>query len=460
MRSIVSTCIEDIGGALVMRVFSARLRKSTRSFGSAEGGAVAIIFALALFPLIALVGSGIDYSNASSIRTNLQAAVDATGLAISKSAPSQTEAQVQAAAASHFHAVFNRPDVQPPPTVTAVYSATPTPSVTITGTGSVRTLFMGIIGINRINISANTKVKWGNTKLRVAMALDVTLSMASAGKMTALKTAAKSFLTQMQSAATNNGDIYVSIIPFNKDVNVGATNYTQTWVKWTDWDEVNGECSDDDYETKTKCLSKGKRWTADNHSSWNGCVMDRDMAGGDHDTKNTAPVAATPATLFPAEEYSSCPAQLMALSFNWTTLKAKIDALQPIGNTNQGIGLVWAYQSLTAAPFVIPAKDPNYFYKQVIILMTDGANTASRHYPSGPAASIDAREAITCQNAKTLSGIIIYTVQVATGGEAKIPMLEACATDPSKFFMLTSANDMVTTFNKIATELKDLHIAQ
>ena len=145
-------------------------------------------------------------------------------------------------------------------------------------------------------------------------------------------------------------------------------------MHWTQWDEVNGRCSRraDRNNTKTRCLNDGGTWTVDNHNSWNGCVMDRDMAGGDHDTKNSAPDAATPATLFPAEEFSNCPAELMALSFNWTALKNKIDALQPSGTTNQGIGLAWAFQSLTAAPFTIPAKDPNYNYNEVIILMSDG----------------------------------------------------------------------------------------
>ena len=45
------------------------------------------------------------------------------------------------------------------------------------------------------------------------------------------------------------------------------------------------------------------------------------------------------ATLYPAEQYSSCPAQLMGLSSDWTALSGKIDAMQPNGNTNQAIGL-------------------------------------------------------------------------------------------------------------------------
>ena len=68
----------------------------------------------------------------------------------------------------------------------------------------------------------------------------------------------------------------------------------------------------------------------------------------------------------------------MPLSYDWTALNAKIDAMTPGGNTNQTIGLQWGFQSLTAAPFTIPAKDPNYTYNQVIILLTDGLNTQNR----------------------------------------------------------------------------------
>ncbi len=443
-----------------MRVFIPCPRASMRSFRSAESGGVAIIFAVALFPLLGLLGAGIDFSYASLVRASLRSSIDATGLMLSKTAQSQTAAQLQTSAEAYFRANFNHPDVTQP-TIVATYSATPTPTVTISGATSVNPFFMGIMGVDKIDVAANTTVKWGNTKLRVALALDVTLSMLSAGKMTAMKTAAKSFLTQMQAAATNNGDVYASIIPFNKDVNVRSLgDHNLSWLRWTGvngWDDLNGECDDDDWDTKTECESHHDDWDTDSHSSWNGCVMDRDM---DHDTRNTAPTTA--ATRFPTEDDSDCPAQLMALSFNWTSLKAKIDALVAKGTTNQAIGLAWAFQSLTASPFTIPAKDPNYNYNEVIILMTDGANTASRHYPSGASASanIDARQAILCQRIKDPPfKIIIYTVQVATGGEAKIPMLETCASDPGKFFLLRSASDLVATFNKIATELKSVYIA-
>ena len=71
----------------------------------------------------------------------------------------------------------------------------------------------------------------------------------------------------------------------------------------------------------------------------------------------------------------------------------KVDAMQPNGNTNQAIGLQVGWQSLTAAPFTIPAFDPKYTYKTIIILLTDGLNTEDRWYTRQ--SSIDAREKMT-----------------------------------------------------------------
>ena len=50
-------------------------------------------------------------------------------------------------------------------------------------------------------------------------------------------------LSILKGTAINAEDVYVSIIPFNKDVNAGATNYNKSWVRWDLWDEVNGTCS-------------------------------------------------------------------------------------------------------------------------------------------------------------------------------------------------------------------------
>ena len=186
--------------------------------------------------------------------------------------------------------------------------------------------------------------------------------------------------------------------------------------------------------------------------------MDRDQS---YDTTNTTPTASNASTLFPAEQYSSCPTSIMGLTYDWNALNNKVDAMSPNGSTNQAIGLQWAWQSLTASPFTVPPTDPSKVYKQVIILLTDGLNTQDRWYGDGSHTStqVDARQQILCNNIKA-SGIVLYTVQVNTGGDPTSTLLQGCASYSDKFFLLTSSNQIVTTFQQIGTELSELRISQ
>lgn len=432
----------------------AALSDWSRRFHRSEHGNVAITFALVAIPLIASVGGLIDFSRSTLARSAMQDALDATSIALARqpNVATMSTADMKTFAANYFNANYSDLDAQGL-VLTPSYSATG-PSVTVSGSASVDTNFLGLVGTNTMSIGASSTTVWGQARLRVALVLDNTGSMADAGKMTALKTATHNLLAQLKNAASQNGDVYVSIIPFSKDVNVGTSNYSQNWVRWDLWDEVNGTCTKSSYHTKSSCVQAGKKWTTDNHSSWNGCITDRDQ---DYDTTNAAPDTNAAGTLFPAEQYSSCPGQMMALSYDWTALNSKVDAMYPNGNTNQAIGLQWGWQSLTQSPFTIPGFDQKYTYKQIVILLTDGLNTEDRWYTSQN--SIDARQKIACTNAKN-AGLILYTVQVNTGGDATSTMLKDCATDPSQFFLLTSADQIITTFNSIGTALSDLRLSK
>jgi len=418
-------------------------------FWNNRHGSVAPMAALSMFTLATAVGAAIDYSRANAARTAFQTALDSTALMLSKNAAIESSADLQTAATNTFNALFHRNDVQDV-TVNASYSSTDGAKLTLTGSATIPTEFSNFL-VGDVHIAASSTSTWGNTRLRVALVLDNTGSMAQDDKMTALKTASQNLLTQLQNAAVTPDDVYVSIVPFNKDVNAGASNYDQSWLRWDLWEALNGTCSNTSYHKQSSCTNHGAVWTPANHSTWNGCLTDRDQ---NFDTTNDAPLAGS--TLYPAEQYSSCPAQLMGLSNDWTALSSKIDDMQPNGNTNQAIGLQMGWQSLTAAPFTVPAEDPNYHYKHVIILLTDGLNTQDRWYSD--ASSIDARQQTTCDNVKT-AGITLYTVQVNTGGDPTSTLLQNCASDSSKFFLLTSSTQIVTTFNQIGTALSNLRLA-
>ena len=470
----------------------AAMRKLLARFAVSNKGNVAIIFAIASIPVIAAMGVAVDYTRAAQTNSAMQDALDAASLALSRRSDlsTMTPAQIQKFGEDYFNANFHNGELKD---LTLSASYTPTgPSVTISANANMPTDFMGIMGRPNVALGRSSTTIWGEARLRVALALDNTGSMSSSSKMTALKSATHNLLTQLKGAATVNGDVYVSIIPFVKDVNVGDlagnNTYNETWVKWNGtnspidndlWDKWNGTCNNaggsghgrgrgpgrsnpSDYTNQADCESHSYTWTANNHNTWNGCIMDRDKdVNKNFDTLNGAPNITDPQTLFPAEQYSACPTEMMGLSYDWTALNNKVDAMSPNGSTNQAIGLAWAWQSLTASPFTIPAMDPSKVYKQAIILLTDGLNTQDRWYGDGSHTStdVDARQQILCNNIKA-SGITIYTVQVNTGGDPTSTLLQNCASSSDKFFLLTKSDQIVTTFQQIGTELSDLKISK
>ena len=160
-------------------------------------GGVAPMFAIAIIPVLGLVGAAVDYSRANSVRAGLQSALDATSLAMAKLAPTLTQSELQQKTTAYFNAMFNHPEAKNL-VITPAYSTSGGSQLTITASGTMDTTFMRVMGFNSLNIGSNVTVKWGNNRLRVALALDNTGSMDSDGKIGALKTATKNLLDSAQ----------------------------------------------------------------------------------------------------------------------------------------------------------------------------------------------------------------------------------------------------------------------
>ncbi|MBX9843640.1 MAG: VWA domain-containing protein [Xanthobacteraceae bacterium] len=417
--------------------------------GDCRGGAAPML-AVAALPLFGFVGAAVDFSRAASARTAMQSALDATALMLSKDAQTMTTGDLTQKADGYFKTLFTRPEATNVKLTTQF--AQPQQgsfSLTMTGSAQVDTMFSKLLGQSTINLSATSEVLWGIKKLNLALVLDNTGSMSSSQKMTNLKTAAHNLLTTLKDAAKKPGDIKVAIVPFATDVNVGKSNVDATWIDWTDWEAANGTCSNSNYRSKSSCESNGKIWTPKPHSTWNGCVYDRDQ---NNDVANTATVAGAPATLFRAHQASSCPdAAMMPLSDDWTALNARIDEMTPAGNTNVTIGLSWGFQLLSPnEPFNAPA--PALDLDKVIVLMTDGENTQNRWTSS--ASSIDARTQKACDNVKA-ANIKLYTVRVINGDVA---LLKGCASKPTMYYDVQNADQLNSVFSSIAQNLANLRI--
>jgi Flp pilus assembly protein TadG len=454
-----------------------RLAAGLLSFASCKRGNVAMMFAVMLPVLLTSVGMAIDYSRAANARSAMQAAVDSTALMISKDASGLTSSQITTKARGYFDALFTHPEITGV-TFTANYTANSGTgaSVKVDAAGTMPTDFMKLAGIPTVDLDASSTTKWGNIRYRIALALDNTKSMDSANKMTELKKAATALITEFYNMASADADVYISIVPFSRDVNIGTSNKSATWLRWTEWDANNGSCSGgsgSSYKTKTACQSARRTWTASNHNNWTGCVMDRDQ---NYDTTGAALANSPTGAMAPAEQYSECPSAMLGMTpvkSQKAALLNKINAMDPIGATNQSIGMFWAGMTLQASgPFTGPAKDSSYGYQDVIILMTDGLNTENRWesactywngvvYSCDPEPAVDARQALLCANAKA-TGMKVFAIQVATDNDPVSSVTKSCASDPNNanyFSYITQASQMTVKFQNIFKELAKLRIA-
>jgi len=403
-------------------------------FRTDRRGNVAPIFAIAMLPIVALTGTAIDYSRANAARTEMQAALDATALTMSKEAVGLTQEQLNTKATQYFTASFANLDAKNMTVVPVL--VTPQAgsfTLTVTASGSVDLRFMGVFGQSSLPISSSAEVKWGIKKLELAMVLDNTGSMAQSGKMTALKTASHNLLTTLKNAAKKLGDVKVAIIPFDVTVKPGTGYKNEFWIDFNQND-----------------ISK---------NSWEGCVQDRDKTNGvNNNTKDTTPVAGDDHTWFPAVQCGSL-VTLMPLTdvfdpTGFTNLNDKIDAMTPAGNTNTTIGLVWGWHALTSNLPLTQGATPATDLDKVIIMLTDGDNTEDRWTNTG--SQIDARMQMTCDNVKA-ANIKIYTVRVINGNAS---LLQGCATNPSMYYDVQQASQLNSVFTSIAQNLASLRISK
>ena len=272
-----------------------------------------------------------------------------------------------------------------------------------------------------------------------------TTTSSSTGQTTTTTTTTSGYTGDSTTTSTSNGT------PVTGSPNVSCSGFGQfrTCTKTI----VTTETDTSTTTTKVGVGPYNHTWVVNDHSTWDGCIMDRSQ---DYDISNTTPT--NTATDFPAENATSCVPTVMmgTLSYDWTALSNEVSSMTAGGNTNQPVGLAWGWQAQTdGAPFS-PGTLPNNT-SQYIILLSDGLNTQDRWYSSQ--SSIDARQQLTCSNIKA-AGITLYTIQVNTGGDPTSTLLQNCASTSDKFYLLTSASQIMTVFTKIGTDLSQLRVAK
>jgi Flp pilus assembly protein TadG len=406
----------------LMRIFS--------SFRRHQGGNAAIMFSFAMLPTMLAGGAVVDYSRATAVRAELQAAVDSAALGVARDGAIMNNDEIQAHGRHFFDANFQTAsDV----TISTFSIVRQGKIVTVTAKGAVKTATLGVVSVDHLDIGATGQTVWGVNKIELALALDNTGSMGSSGKMTALKQSANNLLDILQRYAPEQDSFKVSIVPFNTQVKVGTASKDATWLYYP----TTG--------VNTSLITDKAHWT--------GCVIDRSQ---NQDVDASSPIAGNTNTLYPAVKCDQSSLQpILPLTNNWDTLHTTVNAMQAAGNTNVTIGLAWALTQLTPGEPLSQAQPfETENLTKIIILLTDGDNTQNRFTTNS--ALIDDRTELACSNVKDKK-IRVYTVRVINGNA---DLLRNCATKTSMYYDVQSASQLNPVFEAIGNEIAAIRLTQ
>jgi Flp pilus assembly protein TadG len=151
------------------------LLASLRRFACDRRGGVAPLLAIAALPLLVGVGAAVDFSRAESTKSAMQAAVDATALAIVRAKAGNTTVPD---ATTFFSAAFSLSGVQDITVTSNVTSGGGGYTASLTAQGKLPTSFMGVIGYSQLTIGVNASAYSSNAQAGCVMALDKTAASA------------------------------------------------------------------------------------------------------------------------------------------------------------------------------------------------------------------------------------------------------------------------------------------
>ena len=144
------------------------LSTTIRRFVSDRRGNIAVIFALACVPLITVVGCAVDYARATQIRAKLQAAADSASVgAVAKASPAFAAAGTMTSdgaipvgvtdAKNIFNAnVANLTGYTLNSVTPTVVKTGSTVTSTVAFSGTINTMFLGVIGKAALNMSGTS----------------------------------------------------------------------------------------------------------------------------------------------------------------------------------------------------------------------------------------------------------------------------------------------------------------
>lgn len=271
-----------------MYEFAKRTGREVLNFLRNRGGNTAVVFGLAMIPLLITIGASLDISRSLVVRARLSEALDAAGLAIG-SAINLEEEDMEELARRFFDANYPEEELG---VVGNINVRVERNVIMLSADATVPTTLMGIVGIHEVDVAVNSEITRENSGLEVALVLDNTGSMLSNDKIGALRRASRELIDILFGDDPNPELLRVSLVPFVTGVNIRSPgSFSWDWIDVDAESEYHGENFDLQDGERVSHLDLFDAMGVD----WRGCVESRPYP---YDVRDDAPSAANPDTLF------------------------------------------------------------------------------------------------------------------------------------------------------------------
>ncbi|MBO0905936.1 pilus assembly protein [Jiella sp. MQZ13P-4] len=452
-----------------------------------DGGTVAVIFALALIPIVLAVGMFIDLARLYNKRTELQAALDSALLAVSARYSSDMSDADIAQVVSSFVAVNFADDV---PSFGTPELDSDGAELCVSAEDSIAMTFMQLAKVETMPLKVRSCATMTEERsVEIALVLDVSSSMIENDRFAPLQAAVQRFLDDFSASSKLASRTKISIVPFSSRINIGLEH--TSWLKsyggnaavptrWTNPYSVYSSSSySRDYwiDGVTPVMYNSKNYY------WMGCIEPREDVEVKDNGGSAGPYGFTDATptasAFVAMDSNSgssqsfCPPPITPLSNDYATLSTAVSKLTSEGSTRLDAGVMGGWYTLSpkwrgvwGSDTTSPADYSSKVHK-VMVFMTDGWMNTQYGKSSGKldwfctysqsttTSSVcnDAAYAgmLSICDAMKSNGIEIYTLSY--GDSADTTNIAKCATDTS-YYYAASTSDVNDIYEAIARAIR------
>ncbi|MEX0922646.1 MAG: pilus assembly protein TadG-related protein [Rhodovibrionaceae bacterium] len=479
-----------------------KLCRHTQGFFGGNRGAVAVLVAALIIPLVGVTGLAVDTGRGYLLKARLSQALDAAALAGGRVYfQAQRDGDIQMYFDANFPAGFMEAQLGELQISDNVDEGT----LTVAIDANLSTTFMRVLGIDEMDVSARATVKRADRGMELALVMDNTGSMygktGGQRKIDVMKQSAQDLIDILYGERTEIPNLFVSLVPYTAAINAGAQH--SDWVDpaalagfdyspngWKGCVEARDETSDRDVTDDPPADELFQPYYYAYHN------IDNDFPPIDEsEGTNTTSNAGTGPNL-------GCGPPITPLTQSRSAIEDNIAAMDSWhrGGTTTNLGLVWGWRTISPrwrglwgapTPDEMPFDYDEPLMDKVVIILTDGYNqlysAAKSYYGHGwfndsdytshgrisegrlgttsnfttARNELNDRMAETCVDMKA-EGIVIYTITFAvannSGGDAIRDIFSNCATNPGYFFDSPSSEDLRETFRAIASQLSNLRI--